>query len=118
MALTYEDKLAMIRDQKIKAGDKWRNIKSGRVVEILECLPHRDLKLRHQDGRETRKGDYYFAYDYEPVDQAEVVPTKQAIGIAQAIQADLIRKGVSALPSKQFLNLLAKAITPHLQESK
>lgn len=53
---------------KAQPGDKWKNRKTGREVEVVGRGKYRtDILLRHQDGRVTTKQEHYFAYDYEPV---------------------------------------------------
>lgn len=58
-----------------KAGERWIQIKSGRVVEIVEgCGTTKwgtSLRLKHENGRTTSKWYSYFGQEYTP----EVPPT-------------------------------------------
>lgn len=50
-----------------KAGDRWIQIKSGRVAIVVEPIDtHRCLGLKHENGRTTRKWISYFGSDYTP----------------------------------------------------
>ena len=57
-----------------KAGDRWIQIKSGRVAIIVEPKGGRygNLKLLHENGRTTHKWDSYFAQEFTPETPPEV----------------------------------------------
>ncbi|MYM92607.1 hypothetical protein [Duganella vulcania] len=66
MALTYRDKLRLVKD--IAPGAIWRNIKTGRTATLVERCGM-DLVIVHQSGRRTKKQDHYFAANFEPAMQ-------------------------------------------------
>ena len=58
-----------------KVGERWIQIKSGRVVEIMRACGESGsgytLQLKHENGRTTSKWYSYFGQEYTP----EVPPT-------------------------------------------
>jgi len=63
MALTYRDKLRLVKD--IEPGATWVNIKTGRTATVV-MRSDMDLVIEHQSGRQTKKQDHYFAANFEP----------------------------------------------------
>lgn len=62
--MTFEEKCKLAKDA--KAGDRWKNIKTGRECEVLANFWD-GLELRHATGRLSRKQHHYFAYNYDPI---------------------------------------------------
>ena len=66
MTTLWEMQLELAR--KAEPGDRWKNRKTNREVEVVGRGKYRtDILLLHQDGRVTTKQEHYFAYDYYPV---------------------------------------------------
>lgn len=54
-----------------KAGDKWRQIKSGRIATVMADVESGfTVTLKHENGRTTRKWRHYFAQQFEPCSTA------------------------------------------------
>jgi hypothetical protein len=64
---TWQQRQAL--GQLAKPGDRWLQIKSGRVVEVIQgCdVKYGTLKLKHENGRTTMKWYSYFGAEYTPV---------------------------------------------------
>lgn len=64
--LTYTGRLD--RARKTVKGDKWRDPKTGKTVEVIGRAGYSGVELLHESGRRTVKRDHYLASDYEPVE--------------------------------------------------
>jgi hypothetical protein len=50
-----------------KAGDRWRQIKSGRIAVVVAPVDDWGcITLKHENGRTTRKWMNYFGQEFEP----------------------------------------------------
>lgn len=110
--LSYEEKLALVR--KIEPGATWRNMKTGATVTILSRRGFK-LRLRHASGRETEKQDHYFAGDYEPLPDADLVGAHGSFQVRRLKELDthglfLDGQMLAAHPNEEFCRLLAGSI--------
>jgi hypothetical protein len=52
--------------EQAKVGDRWIQIKSGRVAVIEGFTGWGNLLLRHENGRKTSKWKHYFGQEFTP----------------------------------------------------
>lgn len=64
-SLSFEHRCKQARET--KTGDKWRNPKTGKTVEVVGRIGHYGVQLLHESGRRTCKLDHYLASDFEKV---------------------------------------------------
>lgn len=49
----------------MKPGDRWKHLKTGKVVTITGPIGHYGVGILHESGRRTCKLDHYFFAEYE-----------------------------------------------------
>ncbi len=50
-----------------RQGDIWRNLKTGKILEIIKILDDYRVEVKHESGRKTLKKYHYLAGEYEIV---------------------------------------------------
>ena len=63
-SLTFTQRWGKAR--RASCGDVWVHRKTGKKVTVLGRVGYSSVKLRHESGRMTFKGDGYLASDYTP----------------------------------------------------
>lgn len=82
--MDFQEKCNLVR--LAKPGDVWVSVKTGRLATILGHGRSSSVKIKHESGRITFKGDHYFAGDYDPVTKDSPAGTKIGSLVFKAIQ--------------------------------
>lgn len=82
--MNFQEKCKLVGQAKI--GDTWINTKTGRLATIIGRGAHNSVKLQHESGRITFKGDHYFAGDFDPVTRESPSGTRIGSLVFKAIQ--------------------------------
>jgi hypothetical protein len=72
--MDFQEKCRLVK--LAKPGDTWVSVKTGRLATILSHGNFNSVRIRHESGRVTIKGDHYFAGDYDPVTKDSPSGTK------------------------------------------